>query len=339
MAESLATLYRPKEWDECCGQQSVIKILTRQLELNQIRNAYLFAGASGCGKTTLARIFANKINCGVGEPIEIDAASNNGVDNVKNIVAGAQERSISGKYKIYIVDECHMITVQGWNAFLKCIEEPPKFTIFIFCTTDPQKIPATILNRVQRYNISRINSDKIKERLEYICRNEGFVNYQEATDYISKICNGGMRDAIATLEKCSGYSNDLSIDNVLEALGNFSYNTFFKLVNAIIDGNDAEVLTVLNELFINGGDLKIFIDSFLSFCLDLAKYCIFKNCRCTKIPSSFENEMINATNFDNNSKYYMYLVNTLLELKNMAKTDSDVKSTLEVMFLKMTRMQ
>jgi DNA polymerase-3 subunit gamma/tau len=339
MAESLAVKFRPREWEDVCGQASIIKILNRQLELDQVRNAYLFAGASGCGKTTLARIFANKINQNIGEPIEIDAASNNGVDNVKSIVAAAQERSISGKYKIYIVDECHMITTQGWNAFLKCIEEPPRYTIFIFCTTDPQKIPATILNRVQRFNISRISSDKIKERLEYICKSEGFINYTESVDYISKISNGGMRDAIATLEKCAGYSNDLSIDNVLEALGNFSYDTFFSLVNAIIDGDEANVLNILNALFLNGGDLKIFIDSYLSFCLDLAKYCIFKNCNCTKIPSSFENDMLNATNFDNNSKYYMYIVNTLLELKNMVKADSDIRSTLEVMFLRMTRMQ
>lgn len=338
MAESLAVKYRPRDWSEVCGQSSIMKILTRQLELNQLKNVYLFAGASGCGKTTLARIFANKINNYIGSPNEIDAASNNGVDNVKAIIKSAQERSIDSKYKIFIVDECHMITTQGWNAFLKCIEEPPAYTIFIFCTTDPQKIPATILNRVQRYNITRISTDKVRERLAYICREEGFINYEEAIDYIAKLCDGGMRDAISTLEKCAGYSTDLSINNVLEALGNYSYDTFFALINNIIDGKEGEVLKILEEFYRAGNDLKLFIDMFLSFCLDVSKYVIFNSTDMLKIPSSMEDRLKNSTNFENALQYYMYIVNQLLDLKNMLKNDSNIKSTIEVMFIKMTRM-
>lgn len=339
MAESLAVKYRPKDWSDVCGQSSVMRILTRQLELNQLKNVYLFAGASGCGKTTLARIFANKINNGIGSLNEIDAASNNGVDNVKAIIKSAQERSIDSKYKIFIVDECHMITTQGWNAFLKCIEEPPTFTIFIFCTTDPQKIPATILNRVQRYNITRISTDKIRERLLYICKEEGFTNYEESADYIAKLSDGGMRDAISTLEKCAGYSTDLSIQNVLDALGNYSYDTFFSLINSMIDGKDKEVFTILDEFYRNGNDLKLFVDMFLAFCLDVAKYIVFGNTSSLKIPSSMEERLKGSTNFENSSKYYMYIVNQLLELKNMIKSDSNIRSTIEVMFIKMTRMQ
>ena len=338
MAESLAVKYRPKEWEEVVGQTSIMKILTRQLELNQLKNVYLFAGASGCGKTTLARIFANKINNYIGSPNEIDAASNNGVDNVKAIIKSAQERSIDSKYKIFIVDECHMITTQGWNAFLKCIEEPPAYTIFIFCTTDPQKIPATILNRVQRYNITRISTDKIRERLAYVCREEGFTNYEEAVDYIAKLSDGGMRDALATLEKCAGYSTDLSINNVLEALGNYSYDTFFSLINNIIDGKEGEVLKILEDFYRAGNDLKLFIDMFLSFCLDVSKYVIFNSTDMLKIPSSMEERLKNSTNFENALQYYMYIVNQLLDLKNMLKNDSNIKSTIEVMFIKMTRM-
>lgn len=339
MSESLAVKYRPKDWDDVCDQGSVIRILKRQLDTSSVRNVYLFSGASGCGKTTLARIFANKINGGVGNPIEIDAASNNGVDNVKEIIKSAQERSVDSKYKIFIVDECHMITTQGWNAFLKCIEEPPTFTIFIFCTTDPQKIPNTILNRVQRFNITKIGTEKIKERLSFICDREGFTNYEESVDYISKICNGGMRDSIATLEKCAGYSSDLCIDNVLEALGNYSYSSFFKLVNSLIDGDEKTALTVIYEFFKGGNDLRIFVDMFLSFCLDISKYIIFNSCDVIKIPSSMEDLIKNSINFDNAGKYYMYLVNQLLELKNMIKNDSDMKSTIEVFMLKVARMQ
>ena len=339
MAESLAVKYRPREWEEVCGQRSVVRILTRQLEVGELRNVYLFSGASGCGKTTLARIFANKINGGCGVPIEVDAASNNGVDNVKTIIKSAQERSIDSRYKIFIIDECHMITTQGWNAFLKCIEEPPTFTIFLFCTTDPQKIPATILNRVQRFNITRISVDKVRERLEFICRAEGFVNYIESVDYIAKICDGGMRDAITTLEKCASYSADLSIDNVLDALGNYSYDTFFRLVNNIIDGNEGEVLKVVDEFYRAGNDLRLCVDMFLSFCLDISKYTIFKSCDMIKIPSSMEDRLKDSTNFDNPTNYYMYIVNKLLDLKNMLKNDSNIKSTIEVMMLRMARMQ
>ena len=138
------------------------------LKNRDFKNALLFCGSSGCGKTTCARIFANEINQGFGEPIEIDAASNNGVENIRMITKAANERALDGEYKIYIIDETHALTSQSWQAFLKCLEEPPKYTIFIFCTTDPQKIPETILNRVMRFNFTRIPIEQIKDRLKYI---------------------------------------------------------------------------------------------------------------------------------------------------------------------------
>ena len=145
---SLAVKWRPKTFEEMVEQKSVVQILQKEIETNQIKNCYLFCGQSGAGKTSQARLFAKRINNNVGEPIEIDAASNNSVENVRNIVKAAQERSIDSKYKVYIIDEAHALSNQAWQAFLKCIEEPPEFTVFIFCTTDPQKINATILNRV-----------------------------------------------------------------------------------------------------------------------------------------------------------------------------------------------
>ena len=339
MAEALAVKYRPKTFEEMVGQRSIIEILTRQIETDSLKNVYLFCGASGCGKTTSARAFAKMINNGIGEPIEIDGASNNGVDNVKSIIKSATERSIDSKYKVYIIDECHMITIQGWNAFLKCIEEPPTYTIFIFCTTDPQKIPPTILNRVQRYNFSRIDNESIKKRLLYICEQEGFEDYEESCDYISKISNGGMRDAIALLDKCSGYSSNLNIDNVLYSLGNYSYDVFFNLVNSVIDGNCDKVLSILSDIHSQGNDLKLFVDQFLVFCLDVSKYVIFKDCSLTKIPVSMKDRLDSSVNFDNAIEYYLYMVDKVLELKNMIKQDSDIKSTIEVMFLQMTRLK
>lgn len=337
MAEALSVRYRPQTFDEVCGQPSIVKILTRQIETETFKNAYLFKGSSGCGKTTCARIFAKMINKGQGNPIEIDAASNNGVDNVKSIVRSAQERAIDCKYKVYIIDECHSLTSQSWQAFLKCIEEPPKYTIFIFCTTDPQKIPETIKNRVQSYTFNRISLDKIKERLAYICRQERFTNYEESVDYLAKLSDGGMRAAISFLDKCSGYSTNLAIENVLTSLGNYSYDIFFDLINNMIDGNEAAVLQIINDFYNQGNDLKLFVDQFLNFCMDINKYALFKNCDMTHIPISMENKLQSSINFADAAKYYSYVLDKLLNLKNMLKNDSNPRSTIEIIFLQITR--
>ena len=335
--ESLAVKYRPKEFDEVCSQLSIIRILKQQLEVKQFKNCMLFCGASGCGKTTLARLFANKINNGQGEPIEIDAASNNGVDNVREIVKSAQERSIDSEYKIYILDECHVFSSSAWQAFLKCIEEPPKYTLFFFCTTNPEKIPETILNRLQRYNLTRIPLHEIKQRLIYICKKENFNFEEEAVDFIAKTSKGQMRDAIATLEKCASYSTDININNVLECLGNFTYSTFFNLINAIIDDNSQEILKTVNDYYNNGNNLSIFIDQFLDFCFDVNKYIIFNDFSCIKIPNSFKEELDKSINFENPGNYYSFVVDGLLDLKFKLKNDVTPKSTIEITLLKLAR--
>lgn len=336
--ESLSVKYRPKTFNEVVSQESVIKILTRQIQSGAFKNTYLFSGASGSGKTTSARILAQEINQHVGTPIEIDAASNNGVENVRAIIKAANERAIDSKYKVYIIDECHVISNSAWSAFLKCIEEPPTYTIFIFCTTDPQKVPDTIKNRCQRFNFTRISAAKIKDRLAYICQKEDFTDYDEGIDYISRICKGGMRDAISLLEKCAGYSTCISIDNVLNALGNYSYDSFFDIINHIIDGGEKEVFADLEAFYQQGNDMKLFVDQFLQFCLDLSKYALTSDTSITSIPSSMEAKMRRCTAFQDSTKYYSYIVDKLLELKNMIKTDSEVKATVEVMFLQMTRL-
>ena len=173
--KTLAVKYRPKTWDEVTEQGSTKIILQQQLESGEVKNAYLFCGPAGCGKTTCARIFANDINKGMGNPIELDAASNNGVDDVRNIIQQAKTKSINSEYKIFIIDECHALSNSAWQAMLRIIEEPPAKSIFIFCTTNPERIPKTILSRVQRYTFSRISTEGIVNRLKYILEQENYV--------------------------------------------------------------------------------------------------------------------------------------------------------------------
>ena len=337
MAQSLAVKYRPKDFGDILGQTSVLRILSRQLESGNVSNCYLLSGPSGDGKTTTARAFGNKLNNGRGSCIEIDGASNNGVDAVRSIIESARERSIDREYKIFIIDECHAITNAGWQAFLKCIEEPPQYTIFIFCTTNPEKIPETILNRVMRFNLSKVDTNLIRKRLEYICECEGFSNYVEACDFIAKLSNGGVRDAIATLEKCANYDTDLCINNVLECLGTFSFDSLFNLTAALYNGDEGEVLMQINDYYNSGNDLKQFIEQYLDFVIDLTKYIIFKDISMVKIPSSLEARCQGYSSIPGILSYSNKLVEDVLAIKNAIKYDVNSKTTVEAMFISKCR--
>lgn len=277
---SLAVKYRPQTFDEVVEQSATKVILQQQLETGDIQNAYLFCGGSGTGKTTCARIFANEVNKGKGTPVELDAASNNSVDDVRDIIKQAKLTSLDAEYNIFIMDEVHALSNQAWQAMLKILEEPPAKSIFILCTTDPQKIPKTILSRVQRYNFQRISTGAIEDRLAFIVSEENVGGdtkeqtdkSEEAIKYIAKLANGGMRDAITTLDKCLAYSTDLTIENVVTALGLSDYDTMCRFLSSIVEVDNTKQIEIINEVYMAGKDLKQFIKDFTYFVTDCCKF-------------------------------------------------------------------
>ena len=288
--QTLAVRYRPKTWDDVTEQEEIKVILQQQLKTHSIKNAYLFCGGAGTGKTTCARIFANEINAGRGNPIEMDAASNSGVEDVRSISQQARAKSIDSEYKIFIIDECHAISNTGWQAFLKLIEEPPAKSIFIFCTTDPQKIPKTILSRVQRYDFRRISQQGIVNRLEWIIQHELADKYQpDALEYIAKIADGGMRDAISLMDKCLSYSKDLTLKNVIKALGTVNYQVMMDLTDKVIIRDAKGIVDIIEDTHREGKDIKQFISQYTQFVLDVVKFgkkCPFD---CLQLPKTEDN--------------------------------------------------
>lgn len=339
--QSLAVKYRPKNFEDVSEQKSIIQILEDQLKTQTHQNCYLFTGGAGTGKTTCARIFANEINGGKGNAIEIDAASNNGVENVREIIDNSKFKALDAPYKVYIIDECHMLSTGAWNAMLKLLEEPPAQTIFIMCTTDPQKIPPTILSRVQRYDFQRISHKAIVDRLLYIVRmedeeifNEGGPDgalrdglEMEALDYIAKIADGGMRDAITLLDKCLSYSSELTVKNVVEALGTVDYTTMLNLTNAIIGMDSATAVTIIEEAYRKGTDLKQFMKQYSYFLLDLYKYGLLGGFEYLQIPSTFEEQL--SQYYQEDYTFILSLLDIIIKLNNSIKWEQQPKPLIE----------
>ena len=337
--EALAVKYRPNNWDSVVEQDSTKVILQQQLESGEFQHSYLFVGGAGTGKTTCARIFANEINEHKGNPIELDAASNNGVEDVRNIIQQAKTKSLDSEYKIFIIDECHSLSNTAWQAFLKLIEEPPAKSIFIFATTNPEKIPKTILSRVQRFDFKRISQKGIVDRLDYICANEWGIAkddrclpHREALEYLAKLADGGMRDAITLMDKCLSYNTDLTLDNVVKALGVADYDTMRKLTNALVDSNAPVIIEIIECVHNDGKDLKQFIRQYLDFVLDIKKWIILESFDYIQIPQVEENKCF----LEDMSKEYdriSDLLDTLLRLNAEIKYDSSPKYMIEAVLL------
>lgn len=270
--------FRPGEFEDVKGQDHISKTLQNQIKAERIGHAYLFCGTRGTGKTSVAKIFAKAVNCKQpvnGSPcgvcdmckaisagtsmnvIEIDAASNNGVDNIREIREEVAYRPTEGRYKVYIIDEVHMLSIGAFNALLKTLEEPPEYVIFILATTEAHKIPITILSRCQRYDFKRITIDTIAERLDDLMHKEGIEVEEKAIRYIAKAADGSMRDALSLLDQCIAFylGQKLTYDNVLEVLGAVDTEVFSRLLRKILEKDVSKVLKVLEELIMQGREL------------------------------------------------------------------------------------
>ena len=333
----LAIKFRPQSFDDLTEQTTIKDILTNQVETNTFQHAYLFTGPAGTGKTTSARIFANMLNKGEkSDIIEIDAASNSGVDKIRTVIDDSKKRSIISEYKVYIVDECHSLSNEAWQAMLKLLEESPKYSVFILCTTDPQKIPNTIMSRVQRYQFNKISVSGIVKRLEYILQAEGYKlngsdkSYsKEAVEYIAKLASGGMRSAITLMDKCLSLDNNLTLENVLNVVGTGSYDTFFNMLEGLIDDTEIPVKTI-DETFEAGKDVKIFMKDFAKFVLEVEKYSIYNSFEHITIPQIYEEQLKSIVDKYSSLPDILELV---FNINNQVKWDNDPKTLIELMLL------
>ncbi len=277
--------FRPQTFEDVKGQDHIVTTLQNQIKSDRIGHAYLFTGTRGTGKTTIAKILARTINCENpvnGCPcmecsmcksitagnsmnvIEMDAASNNGVDSIRQIVEEVAYPPTEGKYKVYIIDEVHMLSTGAFNALLKTLEEPPSYVVFILATTEVHKIPITILSRCQRYDFHRISIDTIAARLQELMDKEGVQVEEKAIRYIAKAADGSMRDGLSLLDQCIAFyiGQTLTYDNVLKVLGAIDTEIFSRLLRDIIDGKITECIGILEEIITQGRDLNQFVNDF-----------------------------------------------------------------------------
>lgn len=277
--------FRPDNFADVKGQDHIVTTLTNQIKANRIGHAYLFCGTRGTGKTTVAKILAKAVNCSHpvdGSPcnqcemckaiqagtamnvIEIDAASNNGVDNIREIREEVAYRPTEGNYKVYIIDEVHMLSTGAFNALLKTLEEPPAYVIFILATTEAHKIPVTILSRCQRYDFHRISIDTIAARLTELLKAEGVEAEEKAVRYVAKAGDGSMRDALSLLDQCIAFylGQTLTYDKVLDVLGAVDTEVFSRLLRKVLEGDVTGSIHILEDLITGGRELGQFVGDF-----------------------------------------------------------------------------
>ncbi|MCR5453064.1 MAG: DNA polymerase III subunit gamma/tau [Lachnospiraceae bacterium] len=355
--------FRPQEFSEVRGQDHIVTTLKNELKAGRIGHAYLFTGTRGTGKTTMAKLFAKAVNCENpredGSPcgecelcksiasnsslnvVELDAASNNHVEDIRGIIEDVSYPPTQGKYKVYIIDEVHMLTAAAFNAFLKTLEEPPSYVIFILATTELHKIPVTILSRCQRYDFRRITVSVIAERLRELLDAEGIEAESSAVNFIARAADGSMRDGISLLDQCIAFylGQKLTHENVLKVLGAVDLDTFSHITRAVADENAAKVIDEVSDVVDQGRDLS-------QFSADLTWY--FRNLLLINTdPSMAETMDVTAESRElmkEEAKMFtgavlMRNIRVLSELTNQIRMASQPRVTLEVGLLRLTKPQ
>ena len=285
MHKALYRVYRPKNFSDVIGQEHIVRTLKNQIENNNVGHAYLFCGTRGTGKTSTAKIFSRAVNCTNlhnDEPcnecencreiledktmdvVEIDAASNNSVDDIRELRENVKYSPAKAKYKVYIIDEVHMLSQGAFNALLKTLEEPPSYVIFILATTEPHKIPATILSRCQRFDFKRVTVKDISSRMRYICEKEGIEADEKALNLIARNSQGALRDALSILDQCISFEgNKISYNDVIELLGSVNIEQLFDLAESIIKEDTRKSLQILNDFIIWGKDVRNLVNDLI----------------------------------------------------------------------------
>ncbi len=281
--------YRPQTFEDVCGRDAIVQTLKNQINSGRVGHSYLFCGTRGTGKTTIAKIYAKAVNCqhpADGNPcgecetcraiaenadlnvVEMDAASNNGVDDIRGIIEQVSYSPTLGKYRVFIIDEVHMLSTQAFNALLKTLEEPPSYAIFILCTTEPNKLPVTILSRCQRYDFGRMPLATIEERLRIVCEREGLAVEKEALSFIASAADGSMRDGLSILDQCNAFNygnGTLTYDKTLEILGALDARVFSDLYRCIHVQNVQGALDILNQILEQGRELMQFVTDYIGY--------------------------------------------------------------------------
>ncbi len=354
--------FRPDEFSEVKGQDHIVTTLKNQILADRIGHAYLFCGTRGTGKTTVAKIFAKAVNCEHpvnGNPcnecktcraiasgasmnvIEIDAASNNGVDNIREIRDEVAYSPAEGRYKVYIIDEVHMLSIGAFNALLKTLEEPPSYVIFILATTEAHKIPVTILSRCQRYDFKRITQDEITKRLEDLLEREQVEAEEKAIRYIAKKADGGMRDALSLADQCISFylGEKLTYEKVLEVLGAVDAEVFSQLLRQVLKGDVAGLFSHLEELIVQGRDLTQLVNDFTWY---------LRNLMLLKASDQMDDSLdVSAENLALlkeeagliREDTLMRYIRIFSELSNQIRYASNRRVLLEVAFIKLCRPQ
>ena len=361
--QALYRKWRPDNFEDVKGQDHIVTTLKNQINADRIGHAYLFCGTRGTGKTSVAKIFAKAVNCEHpvnGSPcgecptckaiaagtsmnvIEIDAASNNGVDNIREIRDEVQYSPTEGKYKVYIIDEVHMLSTGAFNALLKTLEEPPSYVIFILATTEVAKIPVTIMSRCQRYDFHRISIETIADRLSELMKAENIVVEDKAIRYVAKAAGGSMRDALSLLDQCIAFhlGEELKYDDVLDVLGAVDIAIFSNMYKTIRENDVARCMNLMEDIIMQGRDLSQFVTDFIWYLRNLL---LIKTTRDTgKIEDVIEVSKDNIADMMEDAKEadvdtLMRHIRVLSELSNDMKTSTQKRVKAEVTFIKLMR--